>query len=226
MSLKITPMTCFIATAGERSRPVPGILRGTKHGKKSSKKTPGPCGCRQQKLRPRRSATGEGVLSGRSPLWSYVRSGQLLGSQGHSSSVALQRVREYTHVYSATCPADGDTFSLILPYANTEMMKLFMLEFSRHCQDYRVVMVMDQAPWLKAKELMLFKNIRIIYQPPYSPEVNPVEHLWEHLREKYFGNRFWSTIEQLEWTLTQALREVSRQKDTIQNLVGFHWAIL
>lgn len=135
-------------------------------------------------------------------------------------------MREYTHVYSAARPADGDTFSLILPYANTEMMKLFMLEFPRHCKDYRVVMVMDQAAWHNAKELTLFKNIRIIYQPPYSPEVNPVEHLREHLRGKYFGNRFWSTMEQLEWTLTQALREVSRQKDTIQNLVRFHWAIL
>ncbi len=77
----------------------------------------------------------------------------------------------------------------------------------------------------KAKELELFDNIRIIHQPPYSPEVNPVEHLWEHIREKYFRNGFWLTMDELENDLINALIEVSKSKETIQKLVGFHWTI-
>ena len=134
-------------------------------------------------------------------------------------------VREYTHVYSAVCPIDGDLFSLILPYANTEMMTIFLREFSDYSQHYRIVMVMDGASWHKAKEFEVFENIRIIHQPPYSPEVNPVEHLWEHLREKYFRNGFWPTMDTLENELTNALIDVSKSKETIQNLVSFHWAI-
>lgn len=145
--------------------------------------------------------------------------------EGFRPSVKLQRVREYTHVYSAVCPIDGDSFSLILPYANTEMMTIFLRKFSEYSQNYRIIMVMDGASWHKAKKFELFDNIRIIYQPPYSPEVNPVEHLWEHLREKYFRNKYWSSMDKLENDLTNALFEVSKSKETIQNLVGFHWAI-
>ena len=135
-------------------------------------------------------------------------------------------VREYTHVYSAVSPLDGDSFSLILPYANTEMMTIFLREFSEYRKDYRVVMVMDGAVWHKAKALGSFKNIRILYQPPYSPEVNPTEHLWKHLREKYMENHFWTTLNELENALEKALLEVGRSKEIIQSLVGFHWAIL
>ena len=145
--------------------------------------------------------------------------------EGFRPSVKLQRVREYTHVYSAVCPIDGDSFSLILPYANTDMMSIFLREFSEYSLNYRIVMVMDGAAWHKAKKLELFDNIRIIYQPPHSPEVNPVEHLWEHLREKYFRNGFWPTMDKLEDDLAHALVEVSKSKETIKNLAGFYWAI-
>jgi len=145
--------------------------------------------------------------------------------KGFRPSVKLQRVREYTHVYSAVCPTNGDSFSLILPYANTEMMTIFLQEFSEYSQNYQIVMVMDGASWHKAKKFELFDNIRIIHQPPYSPEVNPVEHLWEHLREKYFKNGYWYSMDKLEDDLENALFEVSKSKETIQNLAGFHWTI-
>ena len=145
--------------------------------------------------------------------------------KGFRPVIKLQRVREYTHVYNAVCPKNGDSFSLILPYENTEMMTIFLREFSMYSQNYKVVMVMDGAAWHKAKEFELFENIRIIYQPPYSLEVNPVEHLREHLREKYFRNGFWSTLDTLENDLTTALCEVSENKNMIQKLVGFSWAI-
>lgn len=140
--------------------------------------------------------------------------------------VPMQRVRDYIHVYSAVCPADGDSFSLILPYANTKMMSLFLQEFSEQFKEYRIVMVMDGAAWHKSKRLENFENIRIIYQPPHSPEVNPTEHLWEHLREKYLSNRYWATLDNLEDVLSNALAEASKMKKYIQSLVGFHWAII
>jgi transposase len=144
--------------------------------------------------------------------------------KGFRPTLPMQMVREYTHVYSAVCPTDGESFSLILPYASTEMMSLFLREFSEQFKNYRIVM--DSAAWHKSKSLKNFENIRIIYQPSYSPEVNPTEHLWEHLREKYVSNRFWATLNKLEEVLANALAEVSKMKNYIQSLVGFHWAII
>ena len=104
-------------------------------------------------------------------------------------------------------------------------MTIFLREISEYSQNYRIMMVMDGASWHKAKKFELFDNIRIIHQPPHSPEVNPVEHLWGHVREKYFKNGFWSTMDKLENDLVNALFEVSKSKETIQNLAGFYWAI-
>lgn len=145
--------------------------------------------------------------------------------EGFRPVLAMQRVREYLHVFSAVCPADGDSFSLILPDMNTEMMNLYLEEFSRYYRDYRIIMAMDSAAWHKAKDLNVFENIRLVFQPPYSPEVNPAEHLWEHIREKYLGNKFWPSLEKLEDALMTALNEIKGDKETIRTLVGFHWTL-
>jgi transposase len=144
---------------------------------------------------------------------------------GLRAQVKAQFIREYTHVFSAVCPKDGQSFSLILPYADTEAMQIFLKHLSRRFQRYRVVLVLDGAAWHRSQQLGAFANIRLLFQPAYSPEVNPVEHLWEHLREKYLRNYVWNTLEALETELVRILKEVSHSKKVIQSLVGFHWAI-
>jgi len=146
--------------------------------------------------------------------------------RGVRPHVALQRVREYMYVYSAVCPVDGDSYSLILPWTNTDMMELFLGYCSEYYKDYRVIMIMDGASWHKSKRFNKFENIRIISLPPYSPELNPTEHLWEHIREKYLGNRFWETMEILIDTLYKALLDIVANKEIVKSLTGFHWAII
>jgi transposase len=105
-------------------------------------------------------------------------------------------------------------------------MKIFMEEFSKQLKAYRVIMVMDGAAWHKSKQLGEFENIRTLYLPPYSPELNPVEHLWEHIRERYLRNSFWLSIEGLEEMLEKILHEICKSLKTVQTLVGFNWAII
>ncbi len=105
-------------------------------------------------------------------------------------------------------------------------MKIFLHECSKQLKEYRVIMVMDGAAWHKESRLDEFENIRIIHLPPYSPELNPVEHLWEHIREKYLRNFFWSSMEELGKKLESILREISNTAKNIQSLVGFKWAII
>jgi putative transposase len=140
--------------------------------------------------------------------------------------VKTHMVREYTPVFTAACPSDGQTFSLILPFADTPAMQLFLQELSQQFKDCRLVVVMDQAAWHRSKDLGPFENIRILFQPAHSPELNPVEHLWEHIREKYLRNHGWASLEQLEQELEGILKEFTTAADTIRSLVGFHWAII
>lgn len=135
-------------------------------------------------------------------------------------------VREYTHVFSAVCPNDGESFSLILPYADTDAMNIFLKECSEYFKEYRIIMVMDKAAWHRSKDMGEHENIRILYQPSYSPELNPVEHLWEYIRENYLRNCIWSTLEALEKALETILKTIMESAEIIRSLVGFHWAIV
>jgi hypothetical protein len=95
-------------------------------------------------------------------------------------------VREYLYAYAAVAPVLGQMVSLILPDASTAMMNRFLEEVSRVLSTYFIVMQVDGAGWHRAHDLVVPENIRLISQPAYSPELNPVEHIWEELREKYF----------------------------------------
>jgi transposase len=140
--------------------------------------------------------------------------------------IPAQIIRQYTYAFSAVCPHDGESFSLIMPYADSEAMEIFMKRMSEQYSQYRLVLVMDQAAWHRTSNLKKFGSIRIIYLPPYSPEVNPAEHLWEHIREKYLRHGSWLSMHTLEDMLEKALVRVEKSKQIIQKLVGFHWAIV
>lgn len=137
--------------------------------------------------------------------------------------VRLQRVREYMYVFAATSPWIGETFSLIFPLCNTDAMKFFLKEFSKQYSAYNNIMIVDQAGWHTTKKLDKFDNITFIPLPPGSPELNPTEHIWEHIREKYLGNRVYNSLDEVEEKMIIALQEISHDQETIKKLTGFHW---
>jgi len=53
-------------------------------------------------------------------------------------------------------------------------------------------------------------NIRIIFQPAHSPELNPVEHIWDELREKYLINRVMKSLDDVEYTLCNLIKFLMR----------------
>ena len=104
------------------------------------------------------------------------------------------------YLYSAINPKTGEEFTLLLPLVNKEMMKIFIDEFYKRYQNRSIIMIMDGAGWHKDKSYLLenTKNIEIILQPPYSPELNPVEKLWQYIKDKTIKNKVYETIGELE----------------------------
>jgi hypothetical protein len=140
---------------------------------------------------------------------------------GVRPKVARQIIRESSYVSAAVAPEQGLMTSLILPAANTAMMNLFLAQVAQDFADYFVVMQVDQAGWHRAKDLQVPENIRLIFQPPYSPEVNPVEHLWEELREKYLHNRLFPSLQGLIEVLCQALADLTQDKQRLRSMMFF-----
>ena len=132
-----------------------------------------------------------------------------------------QVVREYMYVYAAVAPAQGEMTSLILPSADTAMMTLFLEHVSQTFSKYFIVMQVDGAGWHHSNELVVPSNMRLIAQPAYSPEVNPVEHIWDEVREKYFGNRAFPSLDALIEVLCQGLNELADDSARLRSLTGF-----
>jgi transposase len=82
-------------------------------------------------------------------------------------------------------------------------------------------MVLDGAGWHQSESLQLPANLRLLRLPPYSPELNPVEHLWDDLREKAFHNRVFERIDALEEHLTIALRAMELDQPRVRSIVSW-----
>ena len=132
-----------------------------------------------------------------------------------------QVVRKYLYGYVAVCPALGKLSALVLPWANTAMMRLFLDQVSRDFKEYFLIILMDQAGWHVSQHLMVPENIRIIRQPARSPELNPVEHIWDDLREKYFVNRAFPSLDTVEETLCKGINYLAHHPDDLKSLTNF-----
>jgi len=89
-----------------------------------------------------------------------------------------------------------------------------------------IVLFADNAGWHKSKTLVQPANIRIELLPPYSPELNPTEHLWDYIREqKNFNNHLFESMDQLEDHLEAVLKNLHQEKDYIQSLCTFNWML-
>ena len=109
--------------------------------------------------------------------------------------VPQQLIREYFYVYAFVCPELETMISLILPYSNIEMMKMFLQEVSNRLSDYFIIMQVDRASWHTSPNLNIPENIKLIPQPVGSPEVNPAEHIWKDVRENDLCNIGFDSIE-------------------------------
>jgi transposase len=68
-------------------------------------------------------------------------------------------------------------------------------------------------------------NLRLLFLPAYAPELNPVEHLWDDLREKSFHNRVFDSIASLEKHLEQALADFEQSPKRARGIAGLPWII-
>lgn len=133
--------------------------------------------------------------------------------------------RKYLYAFAAISPHDGTLDSLILPWVNAQMMSEFLAEVAARHADEFIVMVMDQAGWHIASQLKIPTNMRVVLLPPYSPELNPVEHLWEALREDCFANTVFPDLDAVEGALEAGLIALESDLPRVQRMAGFNWIV-
>jgi len=98
---------------------------------------------------------------------------------------------EWAYLFGAVCPERATGAALVLPYANTAAMNLHLAEIARTvAPGAHAVLVLDGAGWHGGNDLVVPENIALVTLPPYAPELNPVENVWQYLR----GNKLAITV--------------------------------
>jgi len=105
---------------------------------------------------------------------------------------------ENAYLFGAICPAHGKGAALALPYADTEMMQLHVDEIAANvAQGAHAVLIFDRAGWHTTPGLKMPANLTPIWLPSRSPELNPVENVWQYLRQNWLSNRVFETYDDI-----------------------------
>jgi transposase len=145
--------------------------------------------------------------------------------RGIRPSVAVQIVREYTYLFGAVSPHDGCLDSLVLPEVNSETMSIFLAEVAQRHAKEQIVMVLDGAGWHRAGDLRVPPNVQLLPLPPYSPQLNPMEHIWDEIREKWFPNLVFNSLEAVEDRLVESVLALENDGVSVSSITGFDWII-
>jgi transposase len=143
----------------------------------------------------------------------------------HRPMVKSMVSQEYAYAYAALSPAEGRMDSLILPHVNGQCMQLFIDEVAMRYPNERLVMVLDGAGWHRSEAIRLPDNLRLLLLPPYSPELNPMEHIWDDLREKHFHNHVFDSIDALENHLEHALHDYENNPTRVASISAWPWIV-
>ncbi|QTD39364.1 IS630 family transposase [Polaribacter batillariae] len=126
----------------------------------------------------------------------FTKNGRALTVKGVKPICPFQQVFKSTYLFGAFSPITGDKFLLEYPNCNADIFELFLNELSKENPIELKVMVVDNAAFHKAKKIKIPDNIVLIFQPPYSPEVNPAEQIWAWYK-RAFTNRIYKSIPQI-----------------------------
>ncbi len=131
------------------------------------------------------------------------------------------------YLFGAVCPGRDLGCALILPRCDTAAMALFLAELGGHvAPGAHAVVVLDGAGWHTARDLRWPGNVSPLPLPPYSPELNPQERVWEFVRQHYLALRRFLDHTALLDACQHAWRRFIGEPGRIRSLCSYSWATL
>jgi putative transposase len=132
---------------------------------------------------------------------------------------------ESAYLFGAICPARGTGAALALPYADTKAMQLHLDEISRTVSSgAHAVLLFDRAGWHTSGQLVVPKNLTLVFLPSRAPELNPVENVWQFLRANWLSNRVFETYEAIIEAACEAWNKLLAESGTITSIGRRDWA--
>jgi transposase len=138
--------------------------------------------------------------------------------------VRHQRVRQFCDALVAVDPWEGRLSAFVMTGGvDHEVMSWFLSETKLRFTERYCILFLNGAGAHISEDLVVPQDMRLELLPPYSPELNPVEPLWDYLREHYFGNRVFPAMQQVRARLYEALRDLDVNPQLVQSITSFDW---
>ncbi len=145
--------------------------------------------------------------------------------RGTRPSAPKDQRRASAWIFGAICPAEGKAAGLVMPYCNSETMSLHLEEISRHvAPGAHAVIILDQAGWHGSAALVVPPNITLMPLPPRCPELNPVENLWQFMRDNWLSNRIFQSYDDIVDHCCFAWNNLVNQPWRIMSIGMRQWA--
>lgn len=132
----------------------------------------------------------------------------------------------WAYIFGAVCPARGTGAGLVLPYADKQAMTLHLAAIGEAVTPgAHAVVIVDGAGWHKpGGRLTLPDTVSTVILPPYSPELNPQENIWQYLRQNHLSNRVFSSYDAIVDACCAAWMALMNQPDKITSIATREWA--
>ena len=132
---------------------------------------------------------------------------------------------QYYWLYAAVEPISGESYWWELPRLDSACFEVFLQYMSRHYHDSLNIIVLDNAPAHTATTLTVPDNILLLSLPPYSPELNPVERLWQDLKGRIdvFDQQVRTSLDALREHVAQIICQYT--PESIRSLTGYDFIV-
>jgi hypothetical protein len=135
-----------------------------------------------------------------------------------------QRYRS-AYILGAVCPARDTGAAIVLTHVSVAAMNLLLEEVAAQLPTgTHAVMLIDYSEWHIANDLRVSPNITLVHLPPYSPELNAIEKVWQYLRDRYLSARLFSGTRAIVDACCEAWNKLIAETGRIQSLTDFEWA--
>jgi len=112
-----------------------------------------------------------------------------------------------------------------MPFCNSTTMEMHLAEISQAvAQGAHAVLLMDQAGWHSSTKLDVPDNLTIVLFPSRSPELNPVENVWQFMRDNWLSNRVFTSYEDIVDHCCEAWNKLVDRPWTIMSIGMRDWA--
>ena len=104
-------------------------------------------------------------------------------------------------------------------YLNTDTVTAFFRQFEQEVDpQVQVFMIWDQAGFHTSDKVRIPPNVTLIPLPPYSPQLNPIEKLWQYLRQHYWSNRVYKNYDHLRQAAREAWQKVCLNPKKVKSI--------